>query len=67
MEIIWNFSVAQRGKIEMHARERMSAPPEQVIDRDGRVGTDADQILKDFAARQHSLAPLGVEEFAMDA
>ena len=58
-------SVTQRGKIEKYAREGMSTPPGQVVDRDGRVRTDTDQILKDLVTGQCSLAPLGGEGVTM--
>lgn len=52
-------SVNQRGKIEKYAREGLPTPPGQVVDRDGNVRTDTDQILKDLQTGYCSLAPLG--------
>lgn len=52
-------SVNQRGKIEKYAREGKPTPPGQVVDRDGNVRTDTEQILKDLQTGYCSLAPLG--------
>eukprot|EP00172_Hildenbrandia_rubra_P000165 Plantae.Rhodophyta-Hildenbrandia_rubra.ctg10738.p1 GENE.Plantae.Rhodophyta-Hildenbrandia_rubra.ctg10738~~Plantae.Rhodophyta-Hildenbrandia_rubra.ctg10738.p1 ORF type:complete len:454 (-),score=105.37 Plantae.Rhodophyta-Hildenbrandia_rubra.ctg10738:390-1751(-) len=52
-------SITQRGKIEKYAREGLPTPPGQVVDKDGRVRTDTDQILKDLVTGQCSLAPIG--------
>lgn len=52
-------SINQRGKIEKYARDGAPTPPGQVIDRDGRVRTDTEGILRDLTTGKCSLAPLG--------
>ncbi len=52
-------SVAQRGKIEVHAREGKEIPPGWVIGDDGESKTDSQQILTDLLNGSAALAPLG--------
>ncbi len=52
-------SVAQRGKIEVHAREGKDIPAGWVIGRDGKPKTDSEQILQDLVDGNAALTPLG--------
>lgn len=58
-------SVNQRGKIEKYAREGLPTPPGQVVDRQGRIRTDTEGILRDLQTGECSLAPLGGAGVAM--
>ncbi len=52
-------SVAQRGKIEVYARENKAMPPGWVIGEDGNDRIDAVQTLIDLSEGTAALAPLG--------
>ncbi|GAB1432248.1 Ldh family oxidoreductase [Spirochaetota bacterium] len=52
-------SVTQRGKIEVYGRADKELPSGWVIDHDGRVRTDTQQVLKDLTTGFAALTPLG--------
>lgn len=52
-------SVAQRGKIEVYAREGKEMPEGWVIDEDGNSRTNSEQTLKDLINGKAALTPLG--------
>lgn len=52
-------SIAQRGKVEVYAREGKQLPEGWVIGEDGTARTDTDQVLKDLVSGGAALAPLG--------
>lgn len=52
-------SIAQRGKIEVYAREGKQLPEGWVIGEDGTARTDTEQVLKDLVTGGAALAPLG--------
>ena len=52
-------SVAQRGKIEVYAREKKEMPPGWVIGIDGKDRIDPVQTLRDLTEGTAALAPLG--------
>jgi L-2-hydroxycarboxylate dehydrogenase (NAD+) len=52
-------SLAQRGKIEVYAREGEKVPEGWVIGEDGKASTDSKQILIDLLKGKAALAPLG--------
>ena len=52
-------STSQRGKIEKYSREGKELPPGWVIDNEGRVRTDTDQVLIDLTKGKAALTPLG--------
>jgi len=63
MEFDWYadhaLSIAQRGKIELYARQNKKVPKGLVIDINGDNPTDANQILKDLLNGTAALTPLG--------
>ncbi len=52
-------STSQRGKIEKYSREGKSLPEGWVIDDEGNVRTDTDQVLVDLTKGKAALTPLG--------
>lgn len=52
-------SIAQRGKVEVYAREDKPLPPGLVIGEDGKTRTDSKGILKDFLLNKAALVTLG--------
>lgn len=52
-------SIAQRGKIEVLARAGKPTPAGWVIDRQGRLATDTDEILAGIPKGLYALLPLG--------
>jgi LDH2 family malate/lactate/ureidoglycolate dehydrogenase len=52
-------SIAQRGKIEVLAREGKSTPAGWVIDRQGKLGTDTKAILAGIPQGLYAMLPLG--------
>jgi LDH2 family malate/lactate/ureidoglycolate dehydrogenase len=52
-------SLAQRGKVEVYARESKQVPDGWVIKSDGTPETDSVQILKDLMTGSAALTPLG--------
>jgi len=52
-------SIAQRGKVELYAREGKELPKGWVIDENGEGKTDSREVLKDLIAERASLLPLG--------
>jgi len=52
-------SIAQRGKVELYAREGKELPKGWVIDENGESKTDSREVLKDLIAGRASLLPLG--------
>lgn len=52
-------STSQRGKIEKYSREGKPLPEGWVIDDEGNVRTDTDQVLVDLTKGKAALTPLG--------
>lgn len=52
-------SITQRGKIEVLARAEKSTPAGWVIDRQGNLATDTEDILAGIPKRLYALLPLG--------
>jgi LDH2 family malate/lactate/ureidoglycolate dehydrogenase len=52
-------SITQRGKIEKLSREGKPTPYGQVMDRQGNIRTDTDQILLDLVTKEACLLPVG--------
>ena len=52
-------SVAARGKVEIAERAHKPIPEGWVINADGTMATNSEQILKDMVAKQATLLPLG--------
>lgn len=52
-------STSQRGKIEKYSREGKQLPEGWVIDDEGNVRTDTDQVLIDLTKGKAALTPLG--------
>lgn len=52
-------STSQRGKIEKYSREGKQLPEGWVIDDEGNVRTDTDQVLVDLTKGKAALTPLG--------
>lgn len=52
-------SIIQRGTVELYAREHKPLPPGVVIDHEGNVKTNANEVLLDLVAGKAALAPLG--------
>lgn len=52
-------STSQRGKIEKYSREGKRLPEGWVIDDEGNVRTDTDQVLVDLTKGKAALTPLG--------
>jgi L-2-hydroxycarboxylate dehydrogenase (NAD+) len=52
-------STAQRGKIELYAREGKSLPPGWVVDLDGNAMTDPNKVLVELSRGAAALTPLG--------
>lgn len=52
-------SISQRGKIEVYEREGKKLPAGWVIDRKGRMRTDAAGVLRDLVNGSAALLPLG--------
>jgi LDH2 family malate/lactate/ureidoglycolate dehydrogenase len=52
-------SIAQRGKVELYAREGKELPKGWVIDEKGESKTNASEVLEDLIAGKAALTPLG--------
>jgi len=52
-------STAQRGRVEVYARQGKTMPPGWVIGADGKTRTDPVQTLKDLVAGTAALTPVG--------
>lgn len=52
-------SIAQRGKIEVLAREGKPTPAGWVINQDGQIATDTQQLMHGFVDQSAALLPLG--------
>lgn len=52
-------SLAQRGKIEVYARDNKPLPEGWVVDRNGKPATDSVQVLTDLVKGEAALTPLG--------
>ncbi len=52
-------SIAQRGKVELYAREGKDLPKGLVMDENGESKTNASEVLKDLIAGNAALMPLG--------
>jgi L-2-hydroxycarboxylate dehydrogenase (NAD+) len=52
-------SIIQRGTVELYAREHRPLPEGVVIDHEGRVKTDAREVLQDLLTGRAALAPVG--------
>jgi LDH2 family malate/lactate/ureidoglycolate dehydrogenase len=52
-------SVAARGKVEVAERAHKPTPAGWVINEDGTMATDSEQILKDMVTKKAALLPLG--------
>ncbi|RPH95515.1 MAG: Ldh family oxidoreductase [Calditrichaeota bacterium] len=52
-------SIAQRGKIELYAREGKKLPPGWVVDAEGNTKTDPHEVLSDLTVGKAALTPLG--------
>ncbi|NHJ32998.1 MAG: Ldh family oxidoreductase [Asgard group archaeon] len=52
-------SISQRGKIEVASRTNTPIPEGWVIDKDGKLATDPNEILKDLMKGAAALLPLG--------
>jgi L-2-hydroxycarboxylate dehydrogenase (NAD+) len=52
-------SVAARGKVEIAERAHKPTPAGWVINEDGTMPTDSEQILKDMVSKKAALLPLG--------
>ena len=52
-------SIAQRGKVELYAREGKDLPKGWVMDDNGESKTDSSEVLEDISAGNAALMPLG--------
>jgi LDH2 family malate/lactate/ureidoglycolate dehydrogenase len=52
-------SIAQRGKVELYAREGKELPKGWVMDNNGESKTNSSEVLEDFLAGNAALMPLG--------
>jgi L-2-hydroxycarboxylate dehydrogenase (NAD+) len=52
-------SIAQRGKVELYAREGKALPKGWVMDNNGESKTNSSEVLKDLIAGNAALMPLG--------
>jgi LDH2 family malate/lactate/ureidoglycolate dehydrogenase len=52
-------SIAQRGKVELYAREGKDLPKGWVMDNNGESKTNSSEVLEDFLAGNAALMPLG--------
>jgi LDH2 family malate/lactate/ureidoglycolate dehydrogenase len=52
-------SIAQRGKVELYAREGKELPKGVVMDENGESKTNASEVLEDLIAGKAALMPLG--------